>query len=147
MTDADVDGAHIAALLMSFFFQMTPDLIKNGHLYLAKPPLFKLVIGKDTHYAANEIERDKLVSKLGKNRKIEISRFKGLGEMSAHQLKETTMDPATRTLIKILPDPTEEITSAIINDLMGKNPEQRLKFIQEKIKNDFQDVKEEILGS
>lgn len=147
MTDADVDGAHIASLLMSFFFQMTPDLIRNGHLYLAKPPLFKLVIGKDTHYAANEAERDKLVSKLGKNKKIEISRFKGLGEMSAHQLKETTMDPATRTLVKIIPDPTEEITIAILNDLMGKNPEQRLKFIQEKIKNDFQDVKDEILGS
>jgi topoisomerase-4 subunit B len=146
MTDADVDGAHIASLLMSFFFQMTPDLIKNGHLYLAKPPLFKLLIGKDTYYAANEIERDKLVAKIGKNKKIEISRFKGLGEMSTKQLKETTMDPASRTLVKIVPDPTEEITTSIIHDLMGRNPEQRLKFIQEKIKTNIQEMKTEILG-
>jgi len=147
MTDADVDGAHIASLLMTFFYQMTPQLIKNGHLYLAKPPLYKLVLGKDTHYAANEVERDKLISKYGKNKKIEVSRFKGLGEMSAPQLKETTMDPKTRILIKIIPDDNEDITINIINDLMGKNPELRLKFIQEKIGSDFQEIKNDILGS
>ncbi|MDR2098660.1 MAG: DNA topoisomerase IV subunit B, partial [Rickettsiales bacterium] len=108
MTDADVDGAHIASLLMTFFFEQMPGLIEGGHLYLALPPLFKVTDGKTHFYAMDEEEKDKIIEKQFKNRKVEISRFKGLGEMMPSQLKETTMDPATRTLLRIeIPPKTE----------------------------------------
>ncbi len=131
MTDADVDGAHIAALLMTFFYLRMRKLIENGHLYLAKPPLYRLVQGNKTHYAADEVQKEYLVKQLEKDRKkIEVGRFKGLGEMTPKQLKETTMDPNTRTLYKVGIDDFENI-DIMVDNLMGKNPEKRFQFIQE----------------
>lgn len=133
MTDADVDGAHIAALLMTFFYQEMPQLIRNGHLYLAQPPLFRLTQGTQHYYAQDEAQKDKLVQELSKNRgKIEVGRFKGLGEMTAPQLKVTTMEPSKRRLlrVKIDEDAVEE-TKERVHQLMGKKPELRFQFIQE----------------
>ena len=133
MTDADVDGAHIASLLMTYFFKFMPNLIKGGHLYLASPPLFRLIQGSSTYYVNTEEEKDQLVIKLQQSKKkIELSRFKGLGEMTAAQLKETTMDPKTRRLLKIVIDPEYyQDTSVRVEELMGKKPELRFKFISE----------------
>ena len=132
MTDADVDGAHIAALLMTFFYQEMPKLITNGHLYLAQPPLFRVSAGADVHYAKDEADRDRIIAKHFKNKKVEIGRFKGLGEMSAKQLKETTMDPKTRVLEQIRIDPeTGQLVTKMVDELMGRKPELRLAFIQE----------------
>jgi topoisomerase-4 subunit B len=132
MTDADVDGAHIAALLMTFFFTQMRPLVDNGHLYLACPPLFKLVQGSKTVYVLDEAEKDKLLENgLGARGKIDVSRFKGLGEMNAIDLKETTMDPETRRLIRVSvddDDPGE--TSDLVERLMGKKPEMRFEYIQ-----------------
>ena len=103
MTDADVDGAHIASLLITFFYRQMPQLIERGHLYLAVPPLYRLSHGGKTFYARNEAHRDELLKKeFRANAKVEVGRFKGLGEMMAHQLKETTMDPKKRTLLKVM---------------------------------------------
>ncbi|MGN0929661.1 MAG: DNA topoisomerase IV subunit B [Alphaproteobacteria bacterium] len=138
MTDADVDGAHIASLLMTFFFEQMPTLIENGHLYIALPPLFKITDGKTHYYAMDEEEKDKIIAKHFKGKKVEINRFKGLGEMMPSQLKETTMDPKSRVLLKIeIPPKTEEgfedlkETKTLVANLMGKNPEYRFRFIQE----------------
>ena len=138
MTDADVDGAHIASLLMTFFFEQMPTLIENGHLYIALPPLFKITDGKTHYYAMDEEEKDKIIAKHFKGKKVEINRFKGLGEMMPSQLKETTMDPKSRVLLKIeIPPKTEEgfedlkETKNLVANLMGKNPEYRFHFIQE----------------
>ncbi|WP_121119362.1 DNA topoisomerase IV subunit B [Croceibacterium ferulae] len=133
MTDADVDGAHIATLLMTFFFQEMPDLVRNGHLYLAQPPLYRLTAGKESRYAADEAHRAELERTLFKNRKVEVSRFKGLGEMNPGQLRETTMDPRTRSLIRItLPEQHEQrhAVKELVDQLMGRNPEHRFNFIQ-----------------
>jgi topoisomerase-4 subunit B len=135
MTDADVDGAHIAALLMTFFLREMPGLIEAGHLYLAQPPLFRIAAGGEFAYARDETDRDRLLQNKFKNRKVEISRFKGLGEMSARQLKETTMDPARRTLLKVEIDPeTGGLAVRLVDDLMGRKPELRLAFIQDNAK-------------
>lgn len=133
MTDADVDGAHIAALLMTFFFTQMRPLVDNGHLYLACPPLFKLVQGSKTVYVLDEAERDALLeSGLGGRGKIDVSRFKGLGEMNAIDLKETTMNPATRKLIRVSVDDDEPgETSDLVERLMGKKPEMRFEYIQQ----------------
>jgi topoisomerase-4 subunit B len=132
MTDADVDGAHIAALLMTFFFREMPRLIEDGHLYLAQPPLFRLSVGGEVAYARDEADRDRLIADHFNGRKVELSRFKGLGEMSARQLKETTMDPATRKLERVEIDPaTGELAGDLVERLMGRRPELRLAFIQE----------------
>jgi topoisomerase-4 subunit B len=134
MTDADVDGAHIASLLITFFYRQTPKLIDGGHLYLAVPPLYKLTQGAKTAYARNDAHRDELMKSLftGKG-KVETSRFKGLGEMLPAQLKETTMDPRKRTLLKvvILAQDREE-TASSVERLMGNKPEARFTFIQER---------------
>jgi topoisomerase-4 subunit B len=134
MTDADVDGAHIAALLMTFFYRSMPKLVENGHVYLACPPLYRVTRGTETFYAANDAALEELRKKLGgANRKLEIGRFKGLGEMTASQLKETTMDPAKRTLLKVvLSAETRAHTDDIVEALMGKKPELRFQFIQER---------------
>ncbi len=136
MTDADVDGAHIAALLMTFFFREMPKLIEDGHLYLAIPPLYRLSRGGDTVYARDEADRDRLIAKHFKGTgKVEISRFKGLGEMPPKQLRETTMDPATRSLLRVsvVEDAVvaPEGTAALVESLMGRKPERRLAFIQQ----------------
>ncbi|HBP27137.1 MAG TPA: DNA topoisomerase IV subunit B [Alphaproteobacteria bacterium] len=138
MTDADVDGSHIASLLMAFFYQHMPQLIYGGHLYLSCPPLYKFTCGTESFYVDTDEELDALQNGKYKNKKVEISRFKGLGEMMPNQLKETTMSPKTRRLIRVdLPPRTDdgaedtEKTRTIVSELMGKKPEFRFKFITE----------------
>ncbi|KZL10659.1 DNA topoisomerase IV subunit B [Pseudovibrio sp. Ad26] len=134
MTDADVDGAHIAALLITFFYKEMPDLVNNGHLYLAVPPLYRISQGGKTLYARDDAHREQLLkTSFKKNGKIEIGRFKGLGEMLPAQLKETTMDPKRRTLLKVVvgEDEVSETRNAV-EQLMGNKPEARFNFIQER---------------
>ena len=143
MTDADVDGAHITSLLMTFFYQHMPKLIENGHLFIATPPLYKIVAGGKNYYALDDEEKDKILTKVIKgNTKPDISRFKGLGEMSPQQLKETTMDKNNRILLRVvIPNTSTEEgraedfeTRRQVERLMGKDPEPRFKFIIERAK-------------
>ncbi len=135
MTDADVDGAHIATLLMTFFFQEMPQLVKDGSLYLAQPPLYRLAKGGKVFYARDDAHKDELMeSEFSGKGKIEISRFKGLGEMPPAQLKETTMAIANRTLLRVtLPKEYAERaeTTTLVDNLMGKKPEKRFEFIRD----------------
>jgi topoisomerase-4 subunit B len=133
MTDADVDGAHIASLLITFFYQEMPELIRGGHLYMAVPPLYKITQGGKTMYARDDAHKDELLRTEFTGRgKIEIGRFKGLGEMLASQLKETTMDPKKRTLLRVEVQEAEDATRASVDALMGTKPEARFRFIQER---------------
>ncbi len=130
MTDADVDGAHIAALLMTFFYRQMPKIIEQGHLYLAVPPLYRLTQGGKTVYASNDADRDELMKTIGGRGKVEVGRFKGLGEMMAAQLKETTMDPARRTLLRVTTEEAAQaVTARTVEQLMGNKPEERFNFI------------------
>ncbi len=140
MTYADVDGAHIAALLMTFFYREMPQMVAAGHLYLAVPPLYRLSQGGETRYALDDAERERLMAEVFTGRgKVEISRFKGLGEMPPRQLKETTMDPAHRVLLQVdMPDalnPEEaadaKATARLVEQLMGRKAEERYRFIQD----------------
>lgn len=133
MTDADVDGAHIATLLMTYFFQEMPDLVRKGHLFLAQPPLYRLTAGKLSRYARDDAHRQDLEQTVFKGKKVEVGRFKGLGEMNPQQLRETTMDPEKRSLIRItLPAEFEDraVVKDLVDRLMGRNPEYRFDFIQ-----------------
>jgi topoisomerase-4 subunit B len=134
MTDADVDGAHIATLLMTFFFREMSGLVRDGRLYLALPPLYRLAAGGIVAYARDDAHREELLRTTFAGRtKIETGRFKGLGEMSPQQLRETTMDPARRTMLRVtMPDGVDEKAAVadLVERLMGRNPEHRFAFIQ-----------------
>jgi topoisomerase IV subunit B len=136
MTDADVDGAHIASLLITFFYRELPELVRHGHIYLAQPPLYRLTQGAKSLYAMNDADREaKTKREFKSGTKVEVSRFKGLGEMPPGQLKETTMDPTKRTLLKVVALAEERAqTSELVESLMGRRPELRFAFIQERAK-------------
>jgi topoisomerase-4 subunit B len=131
MTDADVDGAHIASLLITFFYRTMPEMIRSGKLYLALPPLYRIAHGATTAYARDDAHKDELMATIFKGKKPEISRFKGLGEMMPAQLKETTMDPKKRTLARVTLPREEETVEDLVETLMGRKPELRFRFIQE----------------
>lgn len=143
MTDADVDGAHIATLLMTFFFQEMPEMVRQGHLYLARPPLYRISAGSKSLYAQDDAARAKIENGPFKGKNVDVSRFKGLGEMNPSQLRETTMDPETRSLFKVtLPQEYEQRASVkdLVDRLMGKNPEHRFNFIQQNAASLDEDV-------
>jgi topoisomerase-4 subunit B len=128
-----VDGAHIASLLMTFFFQEMPQLIRGGHLHLAVPPLYRISQGGKVMYARDDAHKDELLKAEFTGRgKVEIGRFKGLGEMMAAQLKETTMDKKKRTLLKVEIIDEQDATKETVDALMGTKPELRFRFIQER---------------
>ena len=133
MTDADVDGAHIAALLMTFFYKELRPLVNDGRIYLAQPPLYRLQSGGKSAYAMDDADRERVARREFKpSQKIEVSRFKGLGEMPPALLKETTMDPRRRTLLKVVLPPEDRASTAeLMEALMGRKPELRYKFIQD----------------
>src|SRR6516164_9503298 len=132
LTDADSDGHHIATLLLTFFYRHVPGLIKDGRVFLACPPLYKIVWGKETYWAADDASRDRILAKLPSNAKPNITRFKGLGEMPAQLLYETTLDPARRRLLRVvIPEDDRSYTEKTVTDLMGKEPESRFKFIMD----------------
>ena len=131
MTDADVDGAHIASLLITFFYRQMPDMIRGGRLYLALPPLYRISHGGKAVYARDDAHKDELLETQFKGKKPEIGRFKGLGEMMPAQLKETTMDPSKRTLARVTLPRDESNVEELVENLMGRKPEQRFRFIQE----------------
>ncbi len=132
MTDADVDGAHIASLLMTFFYRELPELVRQGHVYLAQPPLYRLTQGAKSVYAMNDADRDRKMKQFKAGSKVDVSRFKGLGEMPPSALKETTMDPAKRTLLKVVATAEQRPrNNELVEQLMGRKPELRFQFIQE----------------
>ena len=131
MTDADVDGAHIRTLLLTFFYRYMNPLIEAGYVYIAQPPLFKVSKGKQATYAYSEEERDKLIKSMGEGSSVQ--RYKGLGEMNPHQLWETTLDPSTRTMLRVTLDDAVE-ADALFTLLMGNLVEPRRNFIQENAK-------------
>jgi DNA gyrase subunit B len=130
LTDADSDGHHIATLLLTFLYRHLPSLLEEGRVYLACPPLYKITHGQETQWAADDASRDRILAKLPKNAKPNITRFKGLGEMPAKLLYETTLDPTRRRLLRVVvPDDDRPYTESTVADLMGKEPEARFKFI------------------
>ncbi|HEY4118541.1 MAG TPA: DNA topoisomerase IV subunit B [Byssovorax sp.] len=131
LMDADSDGHHITTLLLTFFYRHLPGLLRGHHVFLAQPPLYRVDHGKETSFALDDAERDRIIASLPKNAKVEISRFKGLGEMAAEQLKATTLDPRRRRPLRVVIE-DEEAVNGILNDLMGKDAQARFKFIMER---------------
>jgi DNA gyrase subunit B len=130
--DADADGCHIATLMLDFFFRHMRPLIEKGHVFIGQPPLYRVNVGKDTHWVQGDKEKDELTEKLQKgNRKFEVTRFKGLGEMDAKDLAATTLDRKTRTLLKVEIDNQLAADNAFV-ELLGKDAEHRYKFIMER---------------
>ena len=135
MTDADVDGAHIATLMLTFIYRFMPELIKQGYVYLAQPPLYKLEKNKKIWYAYSDEELDKILNEVGRDQNNRIQRYKGLGEMDAEQLWETTMDPERRVLLKVvIDDEAESELDLTFTTLMGDKVEPRREFIEENAK-------------
>ena len=134
MTDADVDGAHIASLLMTFFYRELPELVRHGHVYLAQPPLYRITQGAKSVYAMDDADKDRRIKRDFKSgAKVDVSRFKGLGEMPPMALKETTMDPGKRTLLKVVAAAEDRAsTNTLVESLMGRRPELRFQFIQDR---------------
>jgi len=130
LMDADSDGHHIATLLLTFFFRMLPGLVKAGHVFLAQPPLYRLDIGKQVHWALDDEERDRIIADAPGNAKVDISRFKGLGEMTAEELRETTLDKTRRRALRVMVDGELE-ADRVFSELMGKDPAARYQFIME----------------
>ena len=140
MTDADVDGAHIAALLITFFYRVMPETIRQGRVFMALPPLYRISAGPLSEYARDDAHREELLKTVFKGKKVEIGRFKGLGEMMASQLKETTMDPKKRTLARITVPDAESSIEDLVERLMGKRAEARFQFIQENARFAVEDL-------
>ncbi|WP_438031138.1 DNA gyrase/topoisomerase IV subunit B [Sorangium sp. So ce233] len=139
LMDADSDGQHIATLLLTFFYRHLPGLLRGGHVFLAQPPLYRIDVGKETHWALDDAERDRILAKLPKTAKADISRFKGLGEMPAEDLKATTLDIRRRRALRIVIEGEIE-TDRILNELMGKDAQARFRFIMERAPNAEIDV-------
>lgn len=133
LMDADTDGHHITTLLLTFFYRHLPGLLKTGHVYIAMPPLYRIDAGRDTHWALDDAEKERVLASLPKNVKPDISRFKGLGEMSAEELKQTTLDPRRRRALRVMID-SEIEADRVMNELMGKDPQARYHFIMERAK-------------
>ncbi|MCA9797311.1 MAG: DNA topoisomerase IV subunit B, partial [Candidatus Eremiobacteraeota bacterium] len=131
LTDADSDGHHIAGLLLTFFYRHMPQLLKYGHVYLGRPPLYRIRIGKETHWAWDDAQRDEILDERRSKGKPEITRFKGLGEMTPAQLKETTLDPGSRTLFRILVT-SEFLADQAVRDCFGKDSTPRFEFVMER---------------
>jgi len=128
--DADSDGYHISTLLLTFFFRHMRDLIRQEKLYIAQPPLYRIAVGQDIYYAHDDAHKEEILASMAQNRKVEINRFKGLGEMTPQQLKETTLAPQTRTLLKVeIESPLE--TDKTFHQLLGKDPSERYRVIME----------------
>ncbi len=135
MTDADVDGAHIASLLMTFFYRELPELMRAGHIFLAQPPLYRMTQGAKSIYAMDDADRERQQKSFKAGSKVEVSRFKGLGEMPPAALRDTTMDPAKRTLLRVEASQERRLeTSELVESLMGRKPELRFRFIQDRAK-------------
>jgi DNA gyrase subunit B len=130
LMDADSDGHHIATLLLTFFYRMLPELVRNGHVYLAQPPLFRIDAGKETYWALNDGHRDRILAGLPGNVKPKISRFKGLGEMNPDELKSTTLDPKRRRALRVKIEGDLE-TDQLVQELMGKDPAPRFELIMQ----------------
>lgn len=131
LMDADADGHHISTLLLAFFFRHMTELIRKGHVYIAQPPLYRIDVGKETHWARNDANKEEILASLRANAKPEVSRFKGLGEMDPAVLRETTLDPRNRTLLQVHIDSNLE-TDKVFVDLLGKDPAQRYRFIMDR---------------
>jgi DNA gyrase subunit B/topoisomerase-4 subunit B len=131
LADADADGHHITTLLLTFIYRHMPELIRAGRVYIAQPPLYRIDVGKETYWAADDADKARILGKQAKNAKVDITRFKGLGEMMPKVLWETTLNPKTRRLLRVTIDDALQ-TDRVISDLMGKDPAARFHFIMER---------------
>jgi DNA gyrase/topoisomerase IV subunit B len=131
LMDADADGYHISTLLLAFFFRHMTELIRKGHVYIAQPPLYRIDVGKEKHWARDDAHKEEIIAGLRANARYEVQRFKGLGEMNAGELKETTLDPRNRTLLKVQIDSNLDADRTFV-DLLGKDPAQRYRFVMDK---------------